>query len=165
MGPAASGAGADLAALLTDDDPAVRLDAAAALTRIEGEKATETIPVLIRALRVEKIDDSAQTAARDRAAHALARVGKPAVKPLLDALEGDFAAGGADASKGVLNGAARLGVVQALGEMGPAANEYKVLYDLGEAARKDPFSGVRDAAKRAFDAINKGEKAATPSPP
>ncbi len=149
MGPAGRKADDALTALLDDDKFVVRLDAATTLAAVEGSDATDAIPVLLDALRVDQLDDAEQAAERDRAIEALGRIGEPAVKPLLDALENDFTGGGLKTMKGRINAEARLAAVRALGAMGPAANTFKVLAELAKLARIDPSDAVRDAAKEA----------------
>jgi HEAT repeat protein len=144
IGRPAEGAADDLAALLRDADPAVRLDAACALTEV-GERPTDTVPVLIAALRGERADDSA---VRDRASQALARVGKPAVRPLVAALTATFADRG-DAAARATAAAARLAVVETLGRIGPDARIPEVLAALKAASTGDASFPVRDAADRA----------------
>ena len=155
MGPAGKKASSALDDLLNDDKFAVRLDAATTLAAVEGSDATEAIPVLIDALKVDRLDDAEQAAERDRAVEALARVGEPAIKPLVDALEGDFTGGGAGTEKGQINALARQAAVRALGAMGRTANTFKALSVLSKLQRIDPSPPVRDAAKEAWAAIKK----------
>ncbi len=155
IGPAARKAEGMLSALLDDDKFAVRLDAAATLAAVEGPDATDAIPVLLDGLRVDQLDDAEQAAERDRAVEALGRIGEPAVKPLLDALDDDFAGGGLKTMKGRINAEARVAAVKALGAMGPPANTGRVLAALSTLQRIDPSDAVRDAAKEARTRIRK----------
>ncbi len=155
MGPAARKAGGALDDLLADDKFVVRLDAAVALAAVEGGDAAEAVPALMEALRVEKLDDAAEAAERDRAVEALGRIGAPAVKPLTAALLGAYAAGKPDTDKGQINVQARLAAIKALGLMGPAANTFKAQSVLSTLQRTDPVQAVRDAAKQARDMIRK----------
>ncbi len=149
MGPAARKADGALEALLDDDKFAVRLDAATTLAAVAGPDAGDAIPVLLEGLRVDQLDDAEQMAERDRAIEALGRIGEPAIKPLVDALENDFTGGGLHSVKGQINVEARLAAVKALEAMGPAADTFKALAELTNLQRIDPSRAVREAAKEA----------------
>ncbi len=155
MGPAARKAGGALDDLLDDDKFVVRMDAAVALAAIEGADAAEAVPALMEALRVEKLDDAAEAAERDRAVEALGRIGTAAVKPLASALEGDFAAGSPQTVKGQINAQARLAAVKALGLIGHAAYSSRVNALLSTLQRTDLEPAVREAAREARAQIRK----------
>jgi len=156
LGPAARGAGGALDDLLADDKFVVRMDAAVALAAVEGADAAEAVPALMEALRVEKLDDAAEAAERDRAVKALGRIGAPAVKPLAAALEGEFAGGGPQTAEGRINAQARLAAVKVLGLIGHAAYSSKVNAVLSTLQRTDPSEAVREAAQQARAQIRKG---------
>ena len=155
MGPAARKADGALEPFLDDDKFAVRLDAATTLAAIAGPDAGDAVPVLLEGLRVDQLDDAEQMAERNRAIEALGRIGEPAVKPLVDALENDFTGGGLHSMKGRINTEARLAAVKALEAMGPAANTFKALAALTNLQRLDPSEAVREAAKEARTRIRK----------
>jgi hypothetical protein len=95
------------------------------------------------------VDDEDAGKERQKARELLAQIGKPAVRPLVGALERRFSGGGVRTAAGILNGAARMEVIKTLVEMGPAARGNDVLLTLVEVQRSDPFPGVRQAAREA----------------
>jgi hypothetical protein len=153
IGRPAAEAGPDLVALLADADAAVRLDAAVALAQL-GEHPAESVPVLIAALRVERPGNTGAAAVRDRAAQALVRVGKPAVKPLVAALTQAFADRGDAAAAREANAAARLAVVETLGRIGPDARTPEALAALHNVGAHDSSFAVRDATDAALKNIS-----------
>ncbi len=151
MGPAARDAGAGLVPLLKDKDLAVRFDVCKTLIRIDAKEVSRAVSVLIDVLRpataenVEEEDDKD----REKARELLVSIGKPAIKGLVHALENEFAVGGARTQAGIINGVARLEVIKVLTAMGRDAHRNDVLVALAMLERKDPFSGVRKAAREA----------------
>ncbi len=154
MGPAGKKAAGALRKLLDDDKFVVRMDAATALAAVEGSDAPDAVPVLMEALRVDSLDDKEQAAQRDRAVEALGKIGEPAIRPLVDALETDFIGGGSG-TKGKINADARLAAVKALGAIGAPADTAKVMTLLNRLARIDSSEAVRDAARDARMRIRK----------
>ena len=92
---------------------------------------------------------------RDSARLLLVKVGRPAVAPLLSALEAAYAGGRGDAA--ILNGHARLAAVKALGDMGPVAGGTATLEVLARLrqVRYEPFQPVREEAFRAYGRVQR----------
>jgi HEAT repeat protein len=106
-------------------------EAAAALKKL-GDWAAPAVPYLIGKLDNEEM--------RPLAVPALASIGKPAVKDLIEVLKDK------DAGK-------RQAGVEALGQMGPPASQALGL--ILTLAQKDPVPEVKAAARKAADAIQK----------
>jgi WD40 repeat protein/HEAT repeat protein len=167
LGPAAKPAGPALAALLKDRDRGFRMTVCRVLAKTGAQEASKAVPILIDALKAEKleeIDDDQAREERGRARSALVSLGKPAVKPLLQALEGEFA-GGAEVNRlnvtipgNVLKARARLEVIKALKEMGSAeAGSNDVLLALARAQQRDAVRAVREEAKAAWLRLQRKE--------
>jgi HEAT repeat protein len=160
MGRAAWRAGPHLAALLEDKDVDLRLEVSEVLARTGAPEAEQAVPVLVKMLKPETLDEveGPAQARREKVRRALVRVGKPAVKPLADALAGEFAGGSPRTTVGVLKGVARLEVLRVLSDLGPKANSGGVLVALARLERGDPFPGVRKLAKEVRVKAQKEEK-------
>ncbi len=158
MGPAARAAGPSVAALLKTKDRGRRFEVCAVLVKIEAEEVKKAIPILIGLLRAddaESLEDEDAIKERARARELLASIGKPAVRPLVSALGRRFL--GSRGPEGVLNGAARMEAIKTLMEIGPsAAGSREVLQVLVELY-KDPFPGVRKAAREAYVKLQEKE--------
>ena len=76
------------------------------------------------------------------------KIGKPAVRGLVAALQNDFL-GGPRSPNGVANGRARYEVIRTLADMGPRARSNEVLLALAGIERSDGFPEVRLAAREA----------------
>jgi WD40 repeat protein/HEAT repeat protein len=148
MGPAARAAGPKLAELLKDEDKAVRFEACQALIDLQAEEVEEAIPVLVKALQVESAEDKEALDTKESAKKSLAKVGKPAIRGLLKALEKDFSGGGPRSPGGIIKGAARLEVLNTLALMGATAKTPEVMQALVRTERGDPIPDVRLAAKQ-----------------
>jgi WD40 repeat protein/HEAT repeat protein len=151
MGPAARKAGSALVPLLKHKDLAVRFESCQTLIRIEAAEIGKAVSTLIDVLRPAKAEDVEDEDDKDRekARELLASIGKPAIKGLVDALQNEFARGGARTPAGVVNGVARLEVIKVLTAMGKEAHRNDVLIALAAMERNDPFPGVRKAAREA----------------
>jgi HEAT repeat protein len=153
IGPAAKEAGPALAKLLKEGNRTFRLNVCSVLAKTGAPEVSEAAPVLIDALKAEKVEDledEAATEERGKVRAVLVSMGKPAVKPLLMALEGEFAGGKAATPANLLKAHARLDVVKVLTEMGnPAAGSNDVLLMLARMERSDPAAAVRQAARTA----------------
>jgi WD40 repeat protein len=148
MGPAAREAGPALAELLKDEDKAVRWEACMALIDVQAEEVEQAVPVLIKALLITNPEDMEAVETKEKAKKALAQLGKPAIKPLLKALEGEFVGGAARTPVGIIKGAARLEVLNTLALMGAKAKTPEVMQALARTERGDPVPGVKLAAKQ-----------------
>jgi WD40 repeat protein/HEAT repeat protein len=160
MGPGASKAGPALVPLLKNKDLAVRFEVCKTLKLIDAKEVSKAVLVLIDALRPAKIDNLEEEdddKDREKARELLVSIGKPALKGLLDALESEFAVGGARTQAGKLNAVARLEVIKVLTAMGADARRNDVLVALAKVERNDPFSGVRKAAREARVKVQRKE--------
>jgi WD40 repeat protein len=159
MGPAASKAGPSLVPLLKNKDLSVRFDVCKTLIRIEASELNKAVATLIDALRPTKAENLEDEDDKDReqARELLVSVGKPAIKGLVDALQVEFARGGARTETGLVNGVARLEVIKVLTAMGKDAHRNDVLVALAAVERSDPFPGVRKAAREARGKLQRKE--------
>jgi WD40 repeat protein/HEAT repeat protein len=164
MGPAASKAGPTLAEMLSHKEKSVRFDACRALISIKAPEVKKAVPILIAALRPEKMEEvddeeKAPEAARERekVRDLLVPLGRSILKELVRALENDYARGSERTPTGVFNGVARLEIIRVLTAMGPVAGRNDVLLVLAAMQRGDPFSGVRKAAREARVKLQKKE--------
>jgi HEAT repeat protein len=159
MGPAASKAGPSLVYLLKDKDLAVRFDVCKTMMRIEAAELNKAIAALIDLLRPTKAEEleGEEDPDRTKARELLVSIGKPAIKGLVDALQSDFARGRAGTPAGVANGVARLEVIKILAGMGRDASRNDVLVALAALERKDPYFGIRRAAREARLKLQKKE--------
>ncbi len=155
MGPAAREAGLKLAELLKDEDKALRFEVCLTLVDIQAEEVEQAVPVLIQALQVENPEDVEAIQTKEKAKQALAKVGKPAISPLIKALEKDFFGGGPRAPLGIIKGAARLEVLNTLALMGPKAKTAEVMLALARTEKQDPIPDVRLAARQLRALIQK----------
>ena len=137
------------------------------LVRTGADEASKAVPILIEALKAEKVeelDDEQARQERARARSALVSLGKPAVRPLLQALQGEFA-GGAEVNRlnrtipaNVLKARARLEVIKAFQEMGSEdAGSNDVLLALARAQQRDAVREVREAARAAWLRLQRKE--------
>jgi HEAT repeat protein len=152
IGPGAREAGPHLVELLKDKDQDLRLETSLVLAKIRAEEVDRALPILIKALKADKLEDLEDEDAkadRERVKKALVQLGKPAVKALADALEGTFAGGNPRTPAGFLKGAARLEVIGVLLEMGKPAGTNSVLLSLAHLERSDPFPAIKKAARAA----------------
>ena len=114
------------------------------LIKIEAPEVKQAVGGLIERLRpgnAEEVEDEDAVAVRDKARALLVQIGKPAVAPILECLEGEYAGSKGDA--GTLNGHARLAMVKALAEMGPAAGGTQTLAVLAAAQERAVPAGAR----------------------
>jgi HEAT repeat protein len=155
MGPAAREAGPKLAELLKEEDQALRFEACLALIDVGAEEVEQAVPVLIKALQVENAEDVEAIQTKEKAKQALAKVGKPAVSPLIKALEKDFSGGGPRAPLGLIKGAARLEVLNTLALIGPKGKTAELMQALVRTERSDPVPDVRLAARQLRALIQK----------
>jgi HEAT repeat protein len=119
-----------LATALQDKDPQVRQHAVSAVEKASDPRATVALPQLLRALRDKEL--------RGHAFGAMARIGSAAVPDLLMALD--------DKDEHI-----RLGAAQALGKIGPAAQD--AARALAFSSHNDKDAAVRRAAAEAVKAI------------
>jgi HEAT repeat protein len=155
VGPAARGAGPKLAELLKDEDKALRFEACLALIDVQAEEVDQAVPALIPFLQVENPEDTEAIQTKEKAKQALAKVGKPAISPLIKALEKDFFGGGPRAPLGIIKGAARLEVLNTLALMGPKAKTAEVMLALARIEKQDLIPDVRLAARQLRALIQK----------
>jgi HEAT repeat protein len=148
LGPAAREAGPQLAELLKDKDKTVRFEACLALIDVQAEEVEQAVPVLIKALLVTDPEDKEAVDTKEKSKQALARVGKPAVRPLVKALESDFVGGGVRTAAGLIKGAARLEVLNTLALIGSKGKTPELMQALARTERGDPVPDVRLAAKQ-----------------
>ncbi len=159
LGPAAREAGPELALLVQDNDPKVKLEATLALAATGSEQVVQAVPALVRALRLPEPngqDEAARKEAlaeRNRVCLALIQIGRPALPRLIDALEGEYAFGTGQTVKGLLNADARLAIVQVLAQIGTKVKAPEILRALAHVEGHDPFHEIKMAARKARIAI------------
>jgi hypothetical protein len=152
MGEAAAAAAGDLAALLSSNEPLVRMEAAITLISVnpkgDDPAVKKAVPIVVSAfvLRPEEDRYGQRWPGRcDRAREALVKLGKPAVHELMDAIlpAGDF-------SKPKPNNLARIEVYRTLEKLGVAA--YPELNKIRDMMNnEDP--AVKKAANEAYNQI------------
>jgi HEAT repeat protein len=155
LGPAAREAGPKLAELLKDEDKAVRFEACMALIDVQAEEVEQAVPALVKALLVTNPEDRESVEMKEKSKQVLAKIGKPAVKALVKALESDFTGGGARTPAGLIKAAARLEVLNTLALIGPKGKTTELMQALARTERGDPVSDIRVAAKQLRLLINK----------
>jgi WD40 repeat protein len=143
LGPAAVGAGSKLAPLLDEEDP-VRMHAAFTLAQIGSKDVERAIPFLVVGLYIESED---QVEFRKKVADTLIRIGRPAVKPLIEALDKRFFSYTLRNEVDKFKAEARLACIQVLGEIGTQGNYPEILLPLAQAQGKDPDPRIRALAK------------------
>jgi S1-C subfamily serine protease len=155
IGPAASEAAPDLVEFLKDDDHTLRMQAVFALLALDPRAAgqgREALSVLILTLRPETIDELKNATYQERIKEIrdlLVKIGRPAAKCLLTAIEHDFPASRRRTEASVLNAAARQTALKIIADIGPNAYSDPLRDALIELERSDPFREVHDAAQEA----------------
>jgi hypothetical protein len=130
----------------------LRFEVCKTLIQIEAAEVNKAIPILIDALHADNIEDLEDEDAakeREKARDLLVSLGKPAVGPLVSALENQFAPGRPGTPTANLNAGTRLEVIKVLVGIGTPASRTDVLLALTEVQKNDPFAGVRKAAREA----------------
>lgn len=143
LGPAAGGVGSKLAPLLDEEDP-VRLHAAFTLAQIGSRDVERAIPFLVAGLYIQNEE---QTEFRKKMADTLIKIGRPAVKPITEALDKQFFSFSLRTEQDKLKSEARLACIQILGEIGTQGNYPEILLPLARAQGKDPDPRIRTIAK------------------
>jgi HEAT repeat protein len=130
LGPVAKDAVPAMAELLKDPDKDLKLETMAVLAAL-GPDAAKAVPNLI------VLFEDREITFRRRVAETLAKIGRPAITPLVTAL--------ADNDLYI-----RWGACDTLAEMGPAARTSAVINALSYVGGNDRYLEVRDAAKKAY---------------
>ncbi len=141
IGPPARAAGPAIAARLKDADPAYRLEIVKTLKKIDAPEIKDAIPFLVKGLKIENTEAEAEKAQRKQVSEALVEIGKPAVEPLMKALEKDFQ------GRDPVNGEARIQVLKTLQGIGNPAYSTPLHNRLNAIVKEDPFPTVRKEAR------------------
>jgi hypothetical protein len=126
-----------------------------ALIDVQAEEVEQAVPALVKALLVTNPEDRESVEMKEKSKQVLAKIGKPAVKALVKALESDFTGGGARTPAGLIKAAARLEVLNTLALIGPKGKTTELMQALARTERGDPVSDIRVAAKQLRLLINK----------
>ncbi len=153
LGDAGRDAGPALVPLLKDDDRPLRFEVALTLCKIHSEEAGQTVPQLVAALQLDKLDDKESLERQEKAHKALIALGKPAVDALAKALEIDFFGGNLRTPAGVMKANARGAVIKTLDLIGGDAKG--ALQALVSTERLDGVPANRAAAQQARLKIQK----------
>jgi HEAT repeat protein len=154
LGPDAKPAADDLTKLLKEDDALTRLGAALTLVGIgarSDEEVKPLLPILIASLQLPSLAAARNPVATGQVAAAqrgLVALGKPAVEPLIKAIQGDFRGGNRFTGEAARRARARAAAVEVLGRIGPAAKSTRLLLFLNDLLR-DRDLAVREAAREA----------------
>jgi HEAT repeat protein len=147
IGPPAREAGPAVAELLKEEDRTLRLQAAVVLHQIEADEIKQAVPLLVRMLRVEKVEDEKQIEERKKVSEVLVQIGRSALRELISAVEGEFSGGNPNLPVGFLNGHARLAAIQTLGQIAEKHPSPELLRLLARMEGTDPIPQLRMAAR------------------
>jgi hypothetical protein len=133
--------------LLREDNRELRLQAALVLNRIEADEIKQAIPPLVRMLHIEPATDEKLIEERKKVSDVLVQIGRPAVRGLIHAVEGEFGGGNPNLPVGFLNGHARLAAIQTLGQIAEKHPSPELLRLLARMEGTDPIPQLRMAAR------------------
>src|SRR5579883_180498 len=159
IGSPAHEAAPELSEALKDNDSEMRIQTALTLLAIDTSlvgAGREALPVLVKALRPSSNAEGNGSQVKERIKEisaVLVKIGEPAVERLLRAIEGEFRRSRGRTEDAILDAQAREAALKIIADMGPSARSNRAITALAELQRNDPSPKVREAARRAYIAI------------
>src|SRR5262249_20332996 len=98
-------------------------------------------------LRIEDPTDEKQVEERKKVSEVLVQIGKPAVRGLINAIDGEFLGGNPNLPIGFIKGHARLAAIQTLGQIGEKHRSPEILQLLARIEGTDPIPQIKLAAR------------------